>query len=133
MPNRTYALEWLEYSKRNIQAAEILFRENHYTDVIAVELHQGVEKALKSLLALNGVKIPKTHDLLVLVDLISKSIDFDTKWNDDLLIITDYYQTERYPGPRYELPDRDEVEHSLDVATEIFRYVDGIISRNSQN
>lgn len=43
MPNRTYALEWLEYSKRNIQAAEILFREKHYTDVIAVELHQGVE------------------------------------------------------------------------------------------
>ena len=43
MPNKTYALEWLEYSKRNIQAAQILFRENHYTDVIAVELHQGVE------------------------------------------------------------------------------------------
>lgn len=52
MPNRTYAFEWLEYSKRNIQAAQILFRENHYTDVIAVELHQGVEKALKSLFAL---------------------------------------------------------------------------------
>lgn len=65
--------------------------------------------------------------------MISKSIDFDTKWNDDLLIITDYYQTERYPGPRYELPDRDEVEHSLQVANEIFRYVEGIISGSSQS
>jgi HEPN domain-containing protein len=131
MPNRTYAIEWLEYSKRNIQAAEILFRENHYTDVIAVELHQGVEKAFKSLLALQGIKIPRTHDLLVLVDLISKSIDFDTKWNDDLLVINDYYQTERYPGPRYELPDRNEIEHSLMVAAEIYSYVNYIISLDS--
>ena len=81
MPNRTYAFEWLEYSNRNIQAAEILFRENHYTDVIAVELHQGVEKALKSLLALHGIKIPKTHDLLVLVDLICKSITLPIKYS----------------------------------------------------
>ncbi len=131
MPNKTYALEWLEYSKRNIQAAEILFRENHYTDVIAVELHQGVEKALKSQLALQGIKIPKTHDLLVLVDLISESIDFDTKWNDDLLVINDYYQTERYPGPRYEMPDRNEIEHSLMVAAEIHSYVNDIISLDS--
>lgn len=133
MPNRTYALGWLEYSKRNIQAAQILYRENHYTDVIAVELHQGVEKALKSLFALQGIKIPKTHDLLVLVDLISKSIDFDTKWNDDLLVITDYYQTERYPGPRYELPDRAEIEHSLVVATQIFDYAEQIISGSNQS
>lgn len=131
MPNRTYAFEWLEYSKRNIQAAQILFRENHYTDVIAVELHQGVEKALKSLFALQGIRIPKTHDILVLVDLISKSIDFDTKWNDELLVINDYYQTERYPGPRYELPDRNEIEHSLMVASEIFSYVKGILSLSS--
>jgi len=128
MPNKTYALEWLEYSKRNIQAAQILFRENHYTDVIAVELHQGVEKALKALLALHGIKIPKTHDLLVLVDFISKIIDFKTKWNDDLLVINDYYQTERYPGPRYELPDKDEVEHSLKVAIEIFDTINDIIT-----
>lgn len=130
MPNRTYAFEWLEYSKRNIQAAEILYRENHYTDVIAVELHQGVEKAFKSLLALYGIKIPKTHDLLALVDLISNSIDLDTKWNDNLLVINDYYQTERYPGPRYEMPEKAEIEQSLRVANEIHSYVNDIISLN---
>jgi len=45
MPNKTYALEWLEISKRHLETAILLFSHNHYTDVIAIEIHQALEKA----------------------------------------------------------------------------------------
>ena len=31
MPNQTYALEWLNLAKRNLDTARLLIRENHYT------------------------------------------------------------------------------------------------------
>lgn len=37
MPNQTYALEWLNLAKRNLDTARLLIRENHYTDSIAIE------------------------------------------------------------------------------------------------
>jgi hypothetical protein len=38
----------------------------------------------------------------------------------DLIIISDYYQTERYPGPRYFMPEREEIEKSIEFAIRIF-------------
>ena len=49
MPNRTYALEWLTLAKRNLENAQLLFDENHYTDIIAIEIHHSIEKTLKSI------------------------------------------------------------------------------------
>ena len=66
MPNQTYANEWLEFARRNLDTARLLYHENHYTDIIAIELHQTIEKAFKSIIAFHGIKIPKTHDLLEL-------------------------------------------------------------------
>lgn len=128
MPNTTYALEWLELSRRNLETAKLLFRENHYTDIIAVELHQSVEKSFKAVLALHSVRIPKTHDLMVLFDSVDRLINIENQWDNDLLIINDYYQTERYPGPQYQVPERSEIEQTLQIASEIFGYISTHIS-----
>jgi HEPN domain-containing protein len=40
MPNKTYANEWLNMAKKNLETAELLFREQHYTDIIALEIHK---------------------------------------------------------------------------------------------
>jgi len=37
----------------------------------------------------------------------------------DLLVISDYFQAERYPGPKYFMPERDEITHSIKVAQNI--------------
>ena len=37
MPNRSYALEWLEIAKRDLSTAELLIREKHFTDSIAIQ------------------------------------------------------------------------------------------------
>ena len=48
MPNQTYALEWLNLAKRNLDTARLLIRENHYTDSIAIEIQQTIEKSFKA-------------------------------------------------------------------------------------
>jgi HEPN domain-containing protein len=46
MPNITYAREWLQLAKRNLETARLLLREDHFTDSIAIELQQTIEKNL---------------------------------------------------------------------------------------
>jgi HEPN domain-containing protein len=63
MPNRTYALEWINFAGRNLETAKLLFKEQHYTDIIAIEIHQTIEKTFKTILAYNGIKLPRSHNL----------------------------------------------------------------------
>ena len=61
--NEQSAKEWLKKAWHNLSGAKIFYSVNHYTDVTAVELHCAVEKILKSFLAYENKKIPKTHEL----------------------------------------------------------------------
>ena len=121
MPNKTYALEWLDLAKKNLETAKLLFREDHYTDIIAIEIHQTIEKVMKSIIAYNGAKIPKTHDLMNLYEKCESytSVTKETTI-DELIIINDYYETERYPGPRYFIPAKSEIEKNLSVADKLY-------------
>jgi hypothetical protein len=47
MPNQTFALEWLDLSQKHILTAKLLIKEKHFTDSIAIEVQQAIEKALK--------------------------------------------------------------------------------------
>jgi hypothetical protein len=38
MPNKLYAIEWLGLAGKNLETADLLFKENHYTDVIGIEI-----------------------------------------------------------------------------------------------
>lgn len=110
MPNRTYALEWLELAFRNLETSGLLIREEHFTDSIAIELHQTMEKAFKAIFAFYGIIIPRTHSLPLLYNFVKEKLTFPGLDIVDLVTISDYYETDRYPGPRYVIPPRKEVE-----------------------
>lgn len=57
MPNKKYAIEWLELSRHHLEAAEILIKANHFTDVIGQELQQSIEKTIKAVFAYEGRRI----------------------------------------------------------------------------
>ena len=61
--NSSAAKQWLVKVWHYYSAAKILFEAKHYTDIIAADLHYALEKAMKSILAYENKKIPKTHDL----------------------------------------------------------------------
>ncbi len=61
--NKASSIEWITIAYHDLRSAQILFEANHYTDSIGSDLQQSIEKLLKSILASDNQKIPKTHDL----------------------------------------------------------------------
>ena len=120
MPNKPYALEWLDISKRNLETAVLLFSNNHYTDVIAIDIHQTLEKAFKAVYAYNCISIPKSHLLLPLFEYVLTRIEITEVSIDYILVISDYYETDRYPGPRYYFPSTEEIKIHIEIAKRIY-------------
>lgn len=120
MPNKKYAKEWLNLAEKNLETARLLIKERHYTDIIGIEIQQAVEKTMKAVYGFYNVKIPRTHNLSVLYDFVTQYLDLEEINIDDLIIISDYYDVNRYPGPKYNIPDFDEIEHSISVAEKIY-------------
>ncbi|WP_429417013.1 HEPN domain-containing protein [Roseimarinus sediminis] len=42
---------------------------------------------------------------------------------DDLITISDYYETDRYPGPKYTQPSRNEVEDFFLLAEHLYHTI----------
>ena len=120
MSNKTFAREWLVLAKKNLETARLLIRENHFTDIIAIEIQQVLEKSFKAIFAFHGAKIPRTHSLEVLYNSVQKNVELKDITIDDIITISDYYETQRYPGPKYFLPTFDEVQHSMEIAENVY-------------
>lgn len=123
MANKTYAKEWLTFSKKNLETATLLFEANHYEDIIGVELQQSLEKLLKSVMAYESIRIPKEHDLLKLYFMIDTLTPIEGEELVFLRIATDYYKEDRYPNPNYSLPPREEIKEILDFVLDFFNRV----------
>jgi len=114
---------------KNLETARLLINEKHFTDRIAIEIHQSIEKSFKAIYAYFGETIPKTHSLMVLFSFVEKHvlpINIDL---DDIIVISDYYETDRYPGPRYSIPTREEVEKHFDMAETIYDKIMSFINK----
>jgi HEPN domain-containing protein len=123
MPNKTYALEWMELAIRNLETARLLIREKHFTDSIAIEIQQSLEKAFKAVFAYYGERIPKSHSLPLLYNFVNNKIKFPEVETVDMIRISDYYETDRYPGPKYFIPARKEVEEYFSLAEQIVQKI----------
>jgi HEPN domain-containing protein len=127
MPNRIYALEWLELAEHNLSGAHILFNADHFTDVIACEIQQALEKTLKALLGYGNIKIPKSHNLVEIYALQNL-----LRLEEDELSLLDSatlcYVEDRYPNPRYFMPSREEISQLLDFAGGLLSRVKMIVN-----
>ena len=124
--NETSAKEWLEKAWHNLSTAQLLYKVEHYTDIIAVELHYCCEKSLKAFLAYENKKIPKTHDLSDIYELVKNYINLDDHL-DLLEQITKYHIEESYPAFHRELPSRDEIKEALIFTQDLFDKVCSIL------
>ena len=75
--HREVAQLLLQKAREDLSAAQVLVATEDQADhVIGFHLQQTVEKALKSILAVHAIEIPRTHDLGYLVELLD-SLDLD--------------------------------------------------------
>ena len=128
MPNRAYAIEWLDLARKNLETARLLYKEDHYTDIIAIEIQQTFEKSFKAVYAYYGMDIPRTHVLQSLYTFVQEKLTLPIEI-EDIIIISDYYESDRYPGPRYFIPGKEEITNNLALAEKVF----SLISKHIEN
>ncbi len=130
--NELAAKEWLTKAWHHFSSAKVLFQENHYTDVIAVDLHYAVEITLKSFLAYENNKILKTHNLLEIIELITSYITFED--NDIILlgIVTNYRIKGSYPTPDRLMPSREEINDVIEFTEKLYIKVCNILNINPE-
>jgi HEPN domain-containing protein len=118
--NITAAKEWLEKVWHDLSSSKILYEANHYTDSIGVDLHYAIEKSLKTILAYQNRKIPKTHDLLELNEMVQDYVRIDEKDIYFLHVANKYHIEESYPVFGRPLPEREEIKKVMDFSYKLF-------------
>ena len=91
--------EWLEYARRDWQAANHLTTaEPELYKIICYHCEQAIEKVLKGFLVFHEVDFPRTHDL---VELCKLCINIDLRFHEiaeDCSELTGYGTQMRYPS-----------------------------------
>jgi HEPN domain-containing protein len=92
-------MEWLEFAKRDLEAARILLNSSHLANIVLFHSQQCIEKCLKAYLEEKAIKIPKIHSVVKLYSMIPKaeSVSFDIK-EDELDMVDLVYIDTRYPS-----------------------------------
>ena len=90
---------WLQKAERDLQSCEhLLAGGSAYAEAVAFHAQQAAEKYLKSLLVFRQVEFPKTHDIGLLLELVSK---FDEGLSTQLArasYLSPFGVEYRYPG-----------------------------------
>ena len=90
--------EWQAKAEDDCLAIEAMLKEGRLPNPICFHAQQMAEKYLKGLLVFYDIHVPKVHDLLELETLLLSIARDVSNLHDDLLVLTRYYITTRYPG-----------------------------------
>lgn len=116
------AERWLAFADEDLRVAEAVMPQELYNQV-CFHAQQCVEKSLKSLLAMRGQRLPRTHAITDLLVLLPAEMPADLQ--DDLSSMDDYYIPTRYPDALpgsfpESLPGKEEAGEALLLARRVF-------------
>ena len=89
--------DWLRYARSDLELARITRPDEVLFEGLCFHAQQAAEKALKAVLIAKGIPPPKTHNIRILLDLLSQVIVAPQEIEDSAGL-TDYAVTSRYPG-----------------------------------
>lgn len=115
---------------KDYRASEVLFNTDErdfHCDVICFHCQQCVEKSLKAFLMFNETAFPKTHDLLILLNLCS---NLDNNFNNfDLSDFSGFGVDIRYDDISATI---DETKNAFETAKSVMDYVKNYIEQNGE-
>ena len=118
------AREWLSFAEADLGVAEHLDKTYHPKplEIICFHCQQAAEKAVKSIIVLNGSQggIPKKHDLFLLLNQIKNMVSIDEKYYDYADILAPYGVAMRYPNELF-LEERH-AEKAIQMANEFVKW-----------
>lgn len=91
--------EWIAKADGDFYDSQrgVRVRKNPNYDGVCFHAQQCIEKYFKGRMVEAGIAFPKTHDLVRLLDLLSKTEPSWEMWRPDLDVLTDYAVSFRYP------------------------------------
>ena len=112
---------WVEKADHDLGTAELTHQHiPEYKDTIAFHCQQAVEKYLKAYLVFCDLKFTRTHDLVLLLSLISKIETVSDELFEMAAELQDYAIEVRYPDTIIELTD-DDILRTIEIATNFRR------------
>ncbi len=117
--SKKIALKWLKQALHDLEMAEKNIGIGGY-DVAAFLAHQSVEKLLKAILAIKGMKVPKTH----YIDELGKKLKLKSEIMENIAELTVDYTFSRYPDVSeqvpYEVYNEELAKEKVNIAKNIF-------------
>ncbi len=111
---------WIERAEEDyLMARSALRRKRPLAYSACFHAQQCAEKYLKALLVAKGSAFPKTHDLLMLRDLIEKAGVMVPVEGKQLQILSDYAVWTRYPG---EDPTVEDAREAMEIAKSVRQF-----------
>ena len=109
MTKKEETFNWLKFAIEDLKAAKSFLSKEELMPRHACWLaQQAAEKAMKSVLVFEKIKIPKTHDLEYLLTLIPEKWNLN-KLNCNFESLTEWAVEARYPGDWDEASEEDAV------------------------
>jgi HEPN domain-containing protein len=107
---------WLRYAREDLETARLLHAR---TDMpprhVCVFSQQAAEKALKAALIAQRIRVPRTHDLQALSDILAKPLGLEAT---ALIELTDWGAKSRYPEDWTE-PTAERAGEALAIAERV--------------
>ena len=91
------AQDWLRYAVSDLELARMSGTPQVMLESLCYHAQQCAEKALKAVLVAQGIAIPKTHSIVLLLDLLSEQGTVPQEV-EETAVLTDYAVLCRYPG-----------------------------------
>ena len=115
---------WIYKAEVDLRTARILLNsEDPPTESVCFHAQQAAEKLLKAYLTYLGIRIRKTHDIGILLDICAKEDkDFEKLDMEKLEQLTFYAVEIRYPDTSY-IPTLEEAQNAVSVVEKLKAFI----------
>lgn len=114
--------EWIEKADHDLGSAKIIYIHlPDYFDTIAFHCQQAVEKYIKAILVFHGIEFQRSHDLVYLLELLSRKIEIDEIKFRKAFTLNNYAVQIRYPNKNVKLTI-SELELAIQISEEFQQF-----------
>lgn len=110
--------DWLMKADHDLASAKLIYLHlPEYFDIIAFHCQQATEKYIKSLLVFHRIEFLRSHDLIYLLELLSKTIKIDDSKFEKAFMLNNFGVQIRYPNKIIKLT-KEEIESAIEISEE---------------
>ena len=122
--------KWIEKADHDIGTAELIMQYiPEYRDTISFHCQQAVEKYLKTYLIFIDLEVVRSHNLILLLDMISQKQNISDELYDQATILQQFAVDVRYPEVTLDLSDFD-IKNAIEIARLIRIHFIDLISQS---